>query len=223
MTQSAYDEIAEWYDDVIRSGPPLHALVLPCLFELIGDVQGQRICDLACGQGVIARQLARQGAMVVGVDLSAKLLEIAQHEEKTELLGIAYLHGDAQALDALADAAFDGVLCNWSLLDIPDLESCLRTVWRILRPQGWFVFSITHPCFLAPNSRLVDEEDGTVSAKVKGYFQEGFWRSDNPDGVRGRVGAYHRMLSTYLNTLVRNYPYQTAWIQARYHPRREPS
>ena len=34
------------------------------------------------------------------------------------------------------------------------------------------------------------------------YFDEGLWRSDNPEGVRGKVGAYHRTLSTYLNGLV---------------------
>ena len=38
-------------------------------------------------------------------------------------------------------------------MDIPDLDACLRTVERILRPQGWFVFAITHPCFQMPDSR----------------------------------------------------------------------
>ena len=34
-----------------------------------------------------------------------------------------------------------------------------------------------------------------------GYFREGFWRSDNPNGVRGQAGAYHRTLSTYVNAI----------------------
>jgi len=37
---------------------------------------------------------------------------------------------------------------------------------------------------------------------VGNYFEEDFWRSDNPKGVRGVVGAFHRTLSTYLNELV---------------------
>ena len=40
-----------------------------------------------------------------------------------------------------------------------------------------------------------------VKREVRGYFREGFWRSDNPNGVRGQAGAYHRTLSTYVNAI----------------------
>ncbi|MBI2940118.1 MAG: hypothetical protein HYY04_06720 [Chloroflexi bacterium] len=39
--------------------------------------------------------------------------------------------------------------------------------------------------------------------EVGEYFAEGFWRSDYAAGVRGRVGAYHRTLSTYVNSVAR--------------------
>lgn len=204
MTQAKYDEIADWYNESIQAGAQLHYLnlMLPHLFGMMGEVQGLSICDLACGQGVLSRQLARRGAQVVGVDLSAKMLEIARREEETERLGITYLQDNANTLTALADTTYDGVLCNLSLMDIPNLSATFRTVQRILRPQGWFVCSITHPCFFPPYSRWVTAADGTVSREVRGYFEEIFWYSDNPHGVRGKVGAYHRMLSTYLNTLI---------------------
>ena len=202
MTVTAYDEIAEWYDNTVREGSLLHDLVLPTLFDLIGNVEGLRICDLACGQGVVARHLAKSGAAVVGVDTSARLLDIAQRYEAEKPLGIVYQHDDAQTLATLPDAAFDGVVCNMALMDIPDVAATFRTVSRILRPKGWFVFSITHPCFQTPTSTWMDEADGTVWRAVRGYFQEVFWRSDNRSGVRGQVGAYHRMLSTYVNALV---------------------
>lgn len=201
MTKAKYDEIAAWYNESIQADLLIHDLILPHLFDLVGDVQGLSVCDLACGQGVLSRQLARGGAKVVGVDLSVKMLEIARHDEEAESLGITYLQDDAQTLTAIADATFDGVLCNMSLMDIPDLGATFQAVRRVLRPQGWFVFSITHPCFLTPSSRWVAEVDGTVNREVRGYFEEVFWRSDNPHGVRGKVGAYHRMLSTYINTL----------------------
>src|SRR2546426_12146284 len=92
MTETAYDEIAEWYDDSVNASSLLHDLVLPTLFDLSGTVEGLRICDLACGQGVIARRLAKTGAAVVGVDTSARLLDIAQRYEAEEPLGIAYRH-----------------------------------------------------------------------------------------------------------------------------------
>ena len=202
MTVSAYDEIAEWYDDSVNAGSLLHDLVLPTLVDLIGNVEGLRICDLACGQGVVARHLAKSGAAVVGVDTSARLLDIAQRYEAEGPLGIVYRHDDAQRLATLPDAAFDGVVCSMALMDIPDVAATFRAVQRILRSNGWFVFSITHPCFQTPTSTWTEKADGTVWREVRGYFREVFWRSNNRSGVRGQVGAYHRMLSTYVNGLV---------------------
>ncbi|HLZ56935.1 MAG TPA: methyltransferase domain-containing protein, partial [Ktedonosporobacter sp.] len=198
----SYDQIAAWYDESVRTGTLFHDLVVPSLFDLVGVIAGQRICDLACGQGVVARQLAQRGATVVGIDVSTKLLDIARREEEAEPLGILYLHEDAQSLSSLSAASFDGVLCNLALMDIVDIEAVFQAVQRVLRPGGWFAFSITHPCFQTSASTWMNEEGGMVSRVVQGYFREGFWRSNNPGGVRGRVGSYHRMLSTYLNTLI---------------------
>lgn len=188
-TSAAYDAIAEWYDQSIREGALLatHVLSASAVFEALGDVDGQFLCDLACGQGNMARQMTRRGAKVVGVDLSQKLLDIALREEEAEPLGITYRHDDAQSLVSIGNEQFEGVVCNLALMDIPDLAATARNVQRILRPEGWLVASVTHPCFQAPPNRS--------------YHEEGFWRSDNPRGVRGQVGAHHRMLSTYINTL----------------------
>ena len=191
---SSYDGIAEWYDQSVRIGSLLHELVEPALFALLGDISNKRICDLACGQGVVARKLAQWNASVVGVDISAKLLEIAHREEQDEPLGIVYIHDDVQTLSKIQNAEFDSVVCNMALMDIPDIQTTFQQVQRILRPSGLFVCSIIHPCY--PTERIA--KDGIVQR----YFDEGFWRSDNANGVRGKVGAYHHTLSTYVNSLV---------------------
>ncbi len=72
MNHASYDDIAQWYDSYLRENPIYHELVLPTLLELVGEVAGQTICDLACGQGWIARALARRGARVTGVDLAER-------------------------------------------------------------------------------------------------------------------------------------------------------
>ncbi|MCW3053005.1 MAG: class SAM-dependent methyltransferase [Chthonomonadales bacterium] len=195
----AYDAVAEWYDSGLRTGSPIHALALPAMQALCGDLTGQRVCDLACGQGILTRELAQAGASVVGIDLSPALLALARGYEADRPLGIVYEQGDAQMLSDISDAAFDGVTCCLALMDIPDLAACLRTAARILRPDGWFVFAVTHPCFQTPEGRWTGQKGGTVRREVRGYFREIFWRSDNRNGVRGQVGAYHRTLATYLN------------------------
>jgi ubiquinone/menaquinone biosynthesis C-methylase UbiE len=190
VDRAAYDEIADWYDEIVRTGPQsLHNdFVIPAVLEAAGDIKEWRVCDLACGQGVISRGLAERGTSVVGVDISERLLDIARRYEREAPLGVPYVLDDARTLDWLESATFDGVVCNMALMDIHDLAACLGSVARILRLEGWFVFSITHPCFLPPNSpRWTHEKDGTISLKVSRYFEEGFWRSSNPEGVRGRL------------------------------------
>jgi len=193
-TTSRYDRIADFYDSKVGDdvGDPATAALL----ELAGEVHGLQVLDLACGQGRVARALARRGAGVAGVDVSRALLETARAAEDADPLGIEYVHGDVTAADALSGRVFDGVVSNFALSDVDDLDGALATVARVLRPQGWFVFSILHPCFPgwgadAPSSW----------PPGRGYHAEGRWLADNP-GFRGKVGSHHRMLSTYLNLLV---------------------
>src|SRR5579871_6698410 len=96
MNETPYDQIAEWYDSIVERGGFVHDLVLPSVYRLIGDPRGLRICDLACGQGWVSRELAQQGATIIGIDLSRKLLEIARQHQQEQSDAIAYVQGDAQ-------------------------------------------------------------------------------------------------------------------------------
>jgi SAM-dependent methyltransferase len=174
------------YDD-----PPMAALL-----QLIGDVTSFQLLDLACGHGRLTRELARRGAHVVGVDISAVLLGVAHAREMEHPLHISYIQADA-ASAALEGTKFDGVICNFGLSDIDDLEGAIATVARVLRPSGFFAFSLLHPCFPGWESK-----QATPSwSPERGYYVEGWWRPSSPaHGLRPRVGANHRMLSSYLNT-----------------------
>lgn len=197
---AAYDEIADWYDEWLGNPATAEGDVF---YEptrgLIGDVVGLRICDLACGQGRVARHLANDGAHVVGVDASSEMLAVARRYDTGD---IAYIQDSAHTLESLADSDFDGVICNMALMDIPDLSATVRSVQRILRPGGWFVFSTLHPCFNAPRSGELEGVDGRVHRTVSDYFTEGYWRSEQRLGPPGKVGAYHRTLATYVNTVL---------------------
>ena len=200
--EQTWDDIADWYGDLVAGGSPTHETALAALLELAPDMSGAAVLDLACGQGLAARALAERGAIVTAVDLTERLLALAAESTPPELADrITWVHDDAQRLESLGHGAFDGVACNLGLMDIPDLDAVLRHVNRVLRPGGWFVFTLTHPCFLAPHATWSSSDEATASRVVHDYLREGFWRSDNPDGVR-RVGSHHRTVSTYLNTLV---------------------
>ena len=197
---SAYDAIAEWYDAWVGTHAMADDAYFPAVEALLGDVAGQRICDLACGQGRVARHLAVCGAQVTGVDLSAKLLAIARRHEARHPLGITYRQADARTLAGFADDTFDGVLCFLALMDIADLTPTLGSVARVLRAGGWFVFAVLHPCYHTPRSGELETAEGVVRT-IGAYYDEGYWRSASRTGPPGKVGAYHRTLSTYVNAL----------------------
>src|SRR6185437_8799224 len=128
---------ADWYDAYLRQNPLYEEVILPGMLALAGDIDGQMVCDLACGQGFIARALARRGAQVTGTDVSEKLLALAQRYEAAEPLGVRYALADAQDGAGLGTAGFDGVTCGMALMPIPDLRAALQTARRILKLGGW--------------------------------------------------------------------------------------
>jgi SAM-dependent methyltransferase len=203
MTHASYNDIAEWYDQFLRDRPVYTEVILPNLLALIGAVEGEIVCDVACGQGWVARELARRGAKVTGLDLAPNLLALARRYEEQERLGIEYVHGDAQRAELLADASFTGCVCVLALVNIPDLVATFASIRRILQPGGWLVFAIPHPCFETPHAEWtpLPGPEHAYGRIVTGYFDERLWYSSNPNGVRSRVGDYHHMLSTYLNAL----------------------
>jgi ubiquinone/menaquinone biosynthesis C-methylase UbiE len=188
-----YDDIADFYD--AAAGQSVADPATAELLRLSGDVRGMRVLDVACGQGRVARELARRGAQVTGVDISAALLAIAGALETDQPHGISYVHADVTGTDVLAGQEFDGAVCNYGLSDIDDLDGLMATIARLVRPGGWFVLSLLHPCFPG-----WDPDAPSSWPPELGYFHEGWWLASNP-GFRGRVGSQHRMLSTYLNSL----------------------
>lgn len=189
-----YDRAADEYialfgDDV--SDPATGAAI-----DLLGDVTGLRVLDVPCGNGRVAREVIRRGARsVVAVDISSVMLERAR--ETGDARGIDYRIGDLTAQDLLAGDRFDAVICNYGLNEIEDLAAGLRSLHRLLADRGRLAASILHPCFPG----VADVAPG--SAPPEGYYHEGRWAVETAD-VRAELGSLHRMLSTYLNALVRS-------------------
>ena len=141
QAQARYDEFAEWYEQWSSDVPPLIA----AQDGLLPEVTGDRVLDIGCGQGRMSRHLASLGAEVTGVDISAAMLGRARAAGPAS---ITYIHADVTDHPAWWDGRpFDGCTCELALMDIDDLAGTLSTVTAVLRPGGWFVASIVHPCF----------------------------------------------------------------------------
>ena len=95
---------------------------------------GDRVLDVACGTGVLAREALRRvgpGGRVVGLDLNEGMLAVAARTEP----GIDWRPGDACSLP-FQDASFDVVVSQFALMYFPDRAAALREMWRVLAPGG---------------------------------------------------------------------------------------
>jgi SAM-dependent methyltransferase len=194
MTEARYDAVADFYVQGFAdaSDDPVTLRLL----ELVGPLAGASVLDLACGHGRVTRELAARGARVVGLDISSSLLDTAEERERAEPLGARYVRADAAEHSWEEGTWFDTVVCNFGLSDIDDLDGAVARVAGVLRPGGTFVFSLLHPCFPGgPDVSGAWPADGT-------YYDEHWWKADGAlSSLRRQVGANHRTLSTYVNTL----------------------
>ncbi|HET6821422.1 MAG TPA: class I SAM-dependent methyltransferase [Anaerolineales bacterium] len=145
---------------------------------------GQHILDIACGNGLTSRRLAALGAQVTAFDFSANLIERAKARSpslQSPILQspISYHVVDATNEDqllSLGPQSFDSALSNMALFDMADIETLFRTLPKLLKPGGAFVFSLTHPAFNNAASMHVMEEfdDGEIktiySVKISRYM-----------------------------------------------------
>ena len=126
-------------------------LLNPAISALAGDVAGKRVLDAGCGQGCLSRLLANKGAIVTGVEPSDPWYTYAVEREHAEPLGIRYVQADL-ATWGTRPHAFDSVIANMVLMDIPDYLPVLRTCIRALKRKGSLIVSLLHPCFEEPGS-----------------------------------------------------------------------
>jgi SAM-dependent methyltransferase len=130
-----------------KQQPWRHYIECFTLFELIGDLKGKAVLDLACGEGYYTRQLKQRGAArVVGVDLSAGMIELAGTQEASQPLGIEYLVGDAKHL-CLAeqfDLVVAGYLLNYAATREELLAMCC-SITDCLKPGYRFVSVNNNP------------------------------------------------------------------------------
>lgn len=152
IAETAYDGLAATYDEEVETNPYNADLEMPATTSLVPPVDGKRVLDAGCGTGIYTEWLLERGAEVVGVDVSEEMLEHARERvgDSTE-----FHRADLGApLEFLPDDAFDGVVSALALDYVRDWHATFAEFARVLRPGGFFVFSVGHPV-----EQYVDNED----------------------------------------------------------------
>jgi 2-polyprenyl-3-methyl-5-hydroxy-6-metoxy-1,4-benzoquinol methylase len=204
----AWTRLSRAGHDILRD-----QLNTPAFLATLPPVAGLRGLDVGCGEGHNTRLLARRGAGMTAVDIAEAFIRHAKAEEQRAPLDITYERASAVELPFAAEA-FDFAASFMCLMDIPELEQVLAEVFRVLRPGGFFQFSILHPCFNPPHRRVCrDEERRPYALEVGDYFLDARGRvhewffGDAAPSARDRlptfrIPRFHRPVSEWLNLLL---------------------
>lgn len=165
--------------------------------RLLGDVRGRRVLEVGCGAAAAARWLATQGAEVVALDLSAGMLRHAVAGAGRCGVRVPLVQADALALpfaNGCCDLAFTAF---GAVPFVADSARVMREVFRVLRPGGRWVFSVTHPMRWI----FLDDpgEDGLVA--VHSYFDRRPYVEYDAGGTPTYV-EQHRTLGDRIRELV---------------------
>lgn len=205
---------AENWTRFVRAGYDVYRdkLNTPAFLAILPDVRGLHGLDIGCGEGGNTRKLARLGAHMKAIDVAPTFIRHAQSTEGAAPLGILYKVADGMELP-FATGTFDFATAFMSLMDMPDHGRALQEAERVLRPGGFFQFSIIHPCFAPPHRRVLRDGHGDPqSIEIGRYFEPtnghvNEWMfSDLPARIRMRVEPFrtpmfHRTLSSWVDLI----------------------
>jgi len=119
----------------------------PCariLVQVADPKPGERVLDVGCGTGIVAREVAsRLGATaaVTAVDLSPNMLAVARAAAARAGLAVEWHEGNAEQLP-FHDAAFDLVLCQFALMFVDDKAAALSEMRRVVTASGRVLTSV---------------------------------------------------------------------------------
>jgi SAM-dependent methyltransferase len=204
---------AEIYEHYLA--PAFFAPLAAQVLDVALPQPGERVLDVACGTGVLARRVAPlvgSNGQVVGLDLSPDMLAVARVLAEREGLAIDWHEGRAEALP-FADASFDLVVCQHGLQFIPDKPTAVAELRRVLRENGRAVITVSqrldqHP--LDPRLNAIMQQHIGVAAI------EAIYALGDVEELRSLLaGAGWRQLEIAPRRILARYPHPDQYIARR--------
>lgn len=171
-----------------------HVLDAPMLERCLNrDVS--RALDIGCGEGRFCRMLATHGIETTGVDPTAALIEQARKLHPTG----DYRVESASAI-SLPDQSVDLALCYLSLIDVPDLDTAIGEIRRLLRTGGrLLIANLQGFNTAAVGLGWSHEPDGSRRFSIDHYLEE---RAVRTEWAGISIVNWHRPLGRYMSALL---------------------
>ncbi|MHA2405665.1 MAG: class I SAM-dependent methyltransferase [Candidatus Hermodarchaeia archaeon] len=191
----AYEDMAAEYNARIKTKAYNAYIERPATLSLLPDVKGKHVLDAGCGPGFYAEILLERGAQVTAIDISPKMIEFTRkrlgNRASIRLVNLE------EPLDFISDNSVDIVFSSLVLDYIKNWAPLFSEFARILKDDGYLIFSTEHPA-----GKWTNQEHPRRTIKPENYFEleqvELIWIGfGKPVPVR----SYRRPLSTFFECL----------------------
>lgn|ERR1035437_7931756 len=225
--ETSWGGVASWYDELLekQDGTFQKEVILPNLMRMISKTAhlkdnklplvGQKILDVACGQGFFSREMAKAGAHVAGVDIANELINIARnHPDRKTTETITYFVSSADDLSFAKTGSVDTVTIVLALQNIENFHGTIVECARVLKPApsgGRLFIVLNHPAFRVPKHsswQWADDEGihGVQYRRIDAYMSESRVRIDMNPGedkptAKKTTVSFHRPLQVYFKAL----------------------
>lgn len=212
---TSWNKVANWYDELLKNDDSYQAkVVLPNLLRFLNIKKGEKIFDLACGQGYFSNVFAHEGAEVVASDLSKNLIETAKKNYNPVSFGqnggtISFYVAPAHRAQFLKDNSIETIVVVLAIQNIENVNDVFVECKRVLKKNGRMILVINHPSFRIPQASDWFFANGIQSRIINKYMSESKIYIDMTPGEKNpkkkiKTISFHRPLQYYVKLLSKN-------------------
>lgn len=212
---TSWGKVANWYNNLLEEGEDTYQekLIKPNLLRLLNVKAGEQVLDVGCGQGYFARELAKLGARVLGIDVGNELIKIAKEKSGSNE---TFLVLSAENMKGIQDNKYDAAICILALQNMKNFALAVSEISRVLKTSGRCLIVLNHPTFRVPGAsgweynKELNIQYRNVSKYMSEITQEVDMTQGEADLKKKRFTySFHHPLQVYFKTFAKNNLYVT--------------
>lgn len=211
--KTSWGKVAGWYDDLLENTEDTYQekVIMPNLLRIVEPNPGQKILDIACGQGYFSRAFHKNGAQVTACDISPELVALAAKNSPKEILFfVASAEKIVESAAGKIAPGFDTATIVLAIQNIEDMRATFKEAASLLKTGGRLILVTNHPAFRIPKSSSWewDAKANKQYRRVDSYMSDSKTKIDMAPGTSAKnksqtatTLSFHRPIQSYFKAL----------------------